>query len=759
MISHRKGWLLLLMGAGWLICGAASAAPFEGRVLTPAGEPLGGALVEFIGTSGERLAVGRSDPQGHFRLAAEGAERVRIRAAGYATLETPIAEGIAELRLEPIRIEQRLEVTAAAPELSAALDLTAELLARSVGGDLAESLRGTPGLSAVRRGPLNLEPTVRGLQESQVAMFVDGTRTFAAGPARMDSDLSHVSLAAAEKVRVVKGPFALTWGSGALSAVRVDSADPGFGPLEWQGSAAVRWTENASASAHGLVSRRGERSTFSLFAEGRQGDDYEDGAGVTVPGDYESNTARLRFGWLLGDDTRLDYQGGYQEQRDIDYPGRLLDATFFYTRSHALSLHRERVGSGFSEIYGQLYVNRKDHRMNNDEKPTAQPMAGRIPPFALRVDLPTESNTTGGRFFVAGERGNWRLKVGADAYLAEQTARRRISRREPERLLFDDIVWPEAEIANQGIYGQAVRVWDRAEVSFGLRLDRVEAKAGEVSEFFRANTAGDLDQDESHLGVALSGRWRLADGWTVSAGFGRASRTATALERYSDRFPATKFQISAEFLGNPDLDPETSLELDLGSQWVVGRLLVEGEVFYREIDDYITVVADASVPKRLPLSPPTVFRYINGDSATFYGGELRLRQEVGEWVTWRASLASTRGDDDELDEPVLGIEPTSGTLALTLRHPSGRWWGDLSVRLVERQDRVAAARFEVETPGFTRLDLALGSRLGEALELEVGATNLTDEDYAEHLNARVPFTGERVTEPGRSLFARLKLEL
>ena len=57
------------------------------------------------------------------------------------------------------------------------------------------------------------------------------------------------------------------------------------------------------------------------------------------------------------------------------------------------------------------------------------------------------------------------------------------------------------------------------------------------------------------------------------------------------------------------------------------------------------------LPKRLPLSPPTVFRYING-TATFYGGELsaayrlaayRLFPPLTAWLT--GSTPVGRGRD------------------------------------------------------------------------------------------------------------------
>ena len=58
-----------------------------------------------------------------------------------------------------------------------------------------------------------------------------------------------------------------------------------------------------------------------------------------------------------------------------------------------------------------------------------------------------------------------------------------------------------------------------------------------------------------------------AEGWNLSLGVGSVVRTADALERYADRFPASKAQTSAEFVGNPNLDPERSTQADV---WLDG---------------------------------------------------------------------------------------------------------------------------------------------------------------------------------------------
>ena len=226
------------------------------------------------------------------------------------------------------------------------------------------ALRSHPGVTALRRGAINLDPSVRGLYAEQIGVFVDGTRTFAAGPARMDSALSHVSPHALQSLRVVRGPYALTWGAGTLSAVQAETFKPAFGAGGFQvgGRAGYNYGSNGGAN-DGFASLHGssDRVRFTFQHNTRMGGDYTDGNGDTVQGEYESFDTRWDLGARLGRRTLLEYSGGFQRQNDIDYPGRLLDATFFETQSHALAFSHAPAAGVLTELAGRAYVNRKDH--------------------------------------------------------------------------------------------------------------------------------------------------------------------------------------------------------------------------------------------------------------------------------------------------------------------------------------------------------------------------------------------------------------
>ncbi len=754
---------------------ASAKTQLDLKVLDPAGRPVSGASVSLVcfslaGESTTSKSTATTDSAGHVRFsqAATGRCRYTVSAEGFETskqsAELSAGKNQFTTRLHLETVKNEIVVVSSMPELATERRVPGSDIQNAGHEDLAEFFRHVEGLSAVRRGAVNLEPSIRGLQEDQVGMFVDGTRTFAAGPGRMDSNISHVGSHATQSLRVVKGPYALAWGAGTLAALDIETIRPNFTASDWQwnGSLGVQYGESASnLDAHAGVWGSNDRLRFYLGGGRRDGDDYEAGDGSLVPADYESTETRFRFGFRPNENLVIDASGGYQEQFDLDYPGRLLDATYFYARSAALDLTWNGDGA-VSEVVGQIYSNRKDHRMNNDEKPTAQPAPGRVPPFAIAVDLPTESNTQGGRFRLRFDRDQTEWSFGTDYYRVEQTASRTVSRRSNGFVLFEDIVWPDAEIEDVGGWGQVVWSVGKARLGATLRVDEVDAIADNLSPFFSANTIGSPNHDgsskhgETNVSAAVSAAIDVNDQWSMNVGVGRAVRTATVSERYSDRFPSTKFQLAAEFMGNPLLDPEESLELNVGGRGVfggggaAGDLVVDIEVFYRTIDNYITVVPDASLSRRLPLSPPTVYRYVNGSEANYFGGELMLRHRVNANVSWRGSLSYVHAEDEALDEPVLGIAPLHGEVGVRFQTLQQRLWIDLSTRFADRQDRVASSRFEQETPGYAVYDLAVGYELAGGWTLKAAVENLSDHAYAEHLNSPNPFSRMRILEIGRN---------
>ena len=792
---------------------AQDGVPVTGRITDAQTLALPGVAVVLGTPAGGFVASATTDRAGEFLIpdVAAGEYVLVATLLGFETHEMLIVVGSrgadTAITLEVGAFEQEVTVSALMPEVATELVITAGEIERRVAQDLAQSLRDHAGVTALRRGAINLDPSVRALYAEQIGVFVDGTRTFAAGPARMDSGLSHVSPHALQSLHVVRGPYALTWGAGTLSAIRADTFKPAFsrGAFEVGGRAGYNYGSNGGAN-DALASLYGssDRLRFTFQHNTRTGNDYTDGAGATVQGDYESFDTRWSLGGRPTGRTLLEYTGGYQKQNDIDYPGRILDAGLFETQSHALEFSHARPTGLVSEVAGQVYLNAKTHVMNNDNKPTAVRNPQRTPPFPIDVHLPTSSDTLGGRFHAALETGPLNYKLGFDAYRLQQNATQTITDRDTGQIHHNmHPVWPDAEMMNIGAYAQVV--YDRGRSSFGgtLRVDREQARVGGVTQFFAANAvpayglhavhghfqpqapmhgmhagghgtsghasghdtghgpaplvSGDaFAQNNVNVSAAANASLRVTDTWLVRLGAGRAVRSPSALERYADRFPAIKFQTAAEFVGNPLLVPEKSVEVNAGTTLRVARATLEGDVFWRAIDDYITVAHDPNLNQRLPLSPNQVFRYVQADSARFIGLDLRAESAAGPWLSVRSAWSFVRAEDLLFDEPLFGIPPFEQRYAVDIHNPDRTRWVELQITNTAAQNRVATTRLEMATAGWTTVDLTAGGQLVDGVTLRAGVRNLTDEFYVNHLNSLDPFSGRRIAEIGRSGYVGLE---
>jgi iron complex outermembrane receptor protein len=779
----QRGWIAVI---AWAVLGllpaAASAQNGQvvGQVLGPQGEVIPFVALQYEGESGWHAA--RADGQ-YVLSVPPGTHTILAQALGYRTARQTVTVQAGATVTIDFTLETRpldvagVQVTVLRPDLTPTVQLEERQVREANPKDVGELLRNLEGVDAVRRGPLGLDPVVRGLRETEVGTYLDGTRLEPAGPARMDSPLTHLDPSAVRNVEVIKGPYALTWGAGNLSAIRVETQALPETESRPRGQIGGGYDTNLKAWET-TFNARGRQDMISYTVDGsiRQGDDYKagesgaDGAALDVPADYESWEARGKLGIDVGESGLLTLSGGYQKQGPIDYPGRLLTAESFESPNFSGKFNWEGEGT-VSGLEIMAYNNHVDHTMSNRGKPTELDMAMRTPPCALDIGVDSKINVLGGRAAANLDLGGpWSAEVGGDLMDTNPNATRNIAKSSSAALDCGNMLdnpgaaivthmWPDATIRDIG--GFARLAWAQGGVSLSgtLRLDQVaaDANADSVSTYFTTNnpSGSNLDASETNVSAAVTSSFDLDANWVLSLGVGSAVRTADASERYSDRIPATKAQFAAEFMGDPQLDPERSTQ---GDAWVDGRyenFLLHFGTFYRKVKDYITIVERTDLTNQLPLSvPPKVFQYINGD-ATFYGVDASATVGVTDEITTTVTGSYLRGQDDTLDEPAIGVAPLKGTLALRYEDPDGRFYTEAMGTAVGKQDRVAVSRNEGATPGYQTVDLRAGVGLSNGLTFRGGVLNVFDKYYYDHLNARNPFAlPDRlpVPEPGRVFF-------
>jgi len=722
----------------------AQSGSLEVRVVDTADRPIGSATVQVEGTT---LGVFTGN-DGVARLSGvpAGDREILVRRPGHETRRIPIRveEGrTAEVRVvlleAPFQLEG-IQVQVLRPDLRPDLRLDEREIQEANPQDVGDLFRSIPGLDAIRRGGLGMEPVVRGLRDTQVGAYVDGMRTLSGGPGGMDTSLSHVDPSAVRNVEVVKGPYALTWGAGNLSAVRVETQQvPPPGSRAFGGRTFLGYNANLGATETGLeITGAGGRTGYALSGAWRESGNYESGGGVEVPGSFRSGEVRGRVAYRPTPASTFTVAGWHQAQRDIDYPGRPMDAEWFDTFNGSLRWEYAPAGGALRGLDAMAYVYSVDHGMNNDAKPAP-----------MRVATVSDVEMMGGRLSALLEPGrDWILEVGGDGFSALHFAEARPRNPDMPRRL----IWGDVRLTSLGLFTRAERPLGPFLAAGTVRLDMFRSEADAASPFFLANVTEDLSSSEERLSAAATLTLPLNDGWSLSAGAGSVVRPGDANERYSDRHASKRSQVGAEFMGDPSLRAERSNQLDVWIEARYPRWTGGLNLFVQQIEDHISIEATDLTPR----AAPRVFRYVNGE-ASYRGAEASGSVRITPSVLLSGAAAYLRGQEVSLDEPALGVSPLRMDLGLRWDPPGDRRFAELSTRMVARQDRIAGTRGEMETPGHTRLDVQAGHPFPGGFMVRVGVENLLDREYHNHLNAVDPFSRTPVPEPGRVAFARVSV--
>jgi outer membrane receptor for ferrienterochelin and colicins len=234
----RTGTLLTVL----LLGGASAAAAQDGQVvdrLSGAAVPLAQILWKVEGP--EATPVGRveADVSGRFRLRSDWRDGwIEVRSLGHRTVTLSRAEADAlswriELEPDPLELESVL-VTAAGraqrrSEISVPIAQVSLEEIRAQSPPSVESLLAEmPGLQSQSSPPTGSNIMIRGIGESRVLVLIDGQP--ASGALLENRDLSRMSLAAVDRVEVVKGPLSSLYGSDALGGViNIVTTDPEAG--------------------------------------------------------------------------------------------------------------------------------------------------------------------------------------------------------------------------------------------------------------------------------------------------------------------------------------------------------------------------------------------------------------------------------------------------------------------------------------------------------------------------------------------------
>ncbi len=624
-----------------------------------------------------------------------------------------------------------------------------------------------PGLEVEGSGPFLGLPVVRGLSGNRVLLLVDGQRLNNSREAVNFGGVqpSLVDIGEIEEIEVLRGPASVLYGTDALGGiVNIRTRRP---PVPTAGLV-VGGTLRPRYGSSG-DQRSGELDLYlaspsvSLLLQGslRDAENFESPRGEVVNSGAETRNLSAALELRPSEIGRLTLDVESYRGEDIGLPGTAGVFTGFFpsTTRDKVSLRYEGAGPGLLPalklgVYGQ--DQEEDFATLLDLPPIA---AG---PFDLLIDAETSrvSDVRTYGFDVQADASigdSHVLTYGLEFFRDDvEETRREVTTQTfvptapgppgmTETEIDDDPTTPDGTFQGAGVYVQDEIRTGRLTLLPGARYDRFDIETEPLE-----RPEGELpaeDRTEDAVSASLGALYALGEHLHLTASVGRAFRTPNLIERYFFG-PGSQGGLSVP---NPDLDNETSLNVDVGFKVQTPTLAASLTYFNNRIDDFITFVpATFMGDSTFGGSPVTTVDNV-GD-ARIRGVEAAAEARAARWGSvWSAFGAFTvnRGDNLSEDAPLF-VPPAKLVLGTTWQDAAGRFSGGATTRLVAEQDRVPEGFSR--TAGFGIVDLHgsvdLAPLAGTPLTVRARLVNLTDKVYVE------PFAGS--LEPGRSLILSLE---
>jgi iron complex outermembrane receptor protein len=608
--------------------------------------------------------------------------------------------------------------------------------------NLGDTLGRELGVQSSAYGPGAGRPIIRGMDSARVRITEAGLGVADVSGASPDHRVAADTLNA-RQVEILRGPATLLYGSGAIGGLvnivaervpRVQARD--FGA---QATVRAASAERERAAAFDLAGPLAGSSSWRV--EG-----------------FRQKTGEYELAAPLRDDDVV--AAGRLPNSQTDTRSGALGAAWFGAEGRRLGFAVQRYESDYGipnpEEPVTIELGRSRYELHGDSSAALGPFSGLRSRFALTDYEHTEfepSGEPGATFTNRGIEGRIELPhaetAGWRGVLGVQLGRTK-TRGAGEGEL------PQTEAQQMAAFIVEERRIGAVRVELGARLER---ERYDVREDY-ASGARAPARSFSLVTLAAGATWRFAPGWDLSATLTSAQRAPAVEELYFlGAHPAT-FAFEA---GDPDLRKERSNNLDVVLRYGAGAWRAQASVFVNRVRDYIygffdgtsTDVLDENGNVEETLSnlffTQADARLAGGEVEFAYGARTGAQARVwGDLV--RARLASGPNDGANLPR----ISPAR--LGLDLGWRSERWFAQLAVTRVFRQDRVASFDLrdgapERATAGYTRVDVGAAYRLpGLPVTLFLQGRNLTDQDIRVHTS----FLRDLAPLPGRSLWFGLR---
>ncbi|MDP4556798.1 ligand-gated channel protein [Halomonas meridiana] len=575
--------------------------------------------------------------------------------------------------------------------------ISREELERGHYQNVTDALRDVPGVVVTGggRGDNGNDISIRGMPSQYTLILVDG-RPQSSRESRPNGDAGFEQdwlppLQAIERIEVVRGPMSTLYGSdaigGVINVITRKVADTWHGNIQLDTVLQEDSASGDSRQANFYLSGPlvGERLGLQLYGRTSERDEDDIEYGYEEKS-LQSLTARLSL--AASDNHDFTAEAGITEQDRRSLVGRsgpvdgcrggCTDSIGEYTNTHVAVTHSGRFDWGTSETFVQRERSENQSRDIEITNTTAKTSA--------LIPLGMHMLTVG---------ASWEEESLDDSSTNQISDRQTIEN--SQWALFVEDEW---------------MLTDAWALTGGLRLD-------------------DDDNYGSHLSPRLYSVWNMTPEWTLKGGVSTGYRSPNLREITPDWGQISR---GGNIYGNPDLEPETSLNKEIALLYgndagLNGSLTL----FHNDFEDKITRIAcptDICRDGANDFGSDPTYR-VNIDDAVTQGVEASLGAPLTDTLALTASYTFTDSEQksgEYAGEPLTQLprHQVSATLDWDVNARLSQWT-KVTYRGEESQPTTGPSQSAIVAPSYTFVDAGIGYQLNDSATVNAGIYNLFDE--------------------------------
>ncbi len=593
-----------------------------------------------------------------------------------------------------------------------------------------------PSISMIRRAATSNNIIIRGMDNDNINVIVNGTKTYGACPNKMDPPISHVDTNDIKSIKIIEGPYDVENFNTLSGLVKIKMRQPKKG---------LHGNINTNYGSYDYknlgINISGGNSIVKLLVNGQitSSNQYKDGQGNTLAqqtknkaplknqykNQYFSKQAYKRKNFVIktfinittNQKLKLSYTAS--KNNDILYPSTAMDGIFDNSNLYNIKYNIKGIGAFSKKLQLQYYQSNVNHLMSNQYRKSPTLKTNHLKSKMQGIELKNQFDISGYKLTV-GLKSSKRYWNGAFSM--------------NNIFKIEDI--PNVSTYNNGIFIKLHKKIGRFSYTVGSNyiISTIKSPSYTTKKFNSLN------------GYILTD-YKLNPHNKLIFGIGKSSRLPDAKELY--------FKLPTGMIGNKNLNQVSNYETDISLYSSYDNFLIKTKIFYSKIKNYIIYNAQVNTNN-----------YQNID-ASIYGFSINSSYFITNKLALKIGSAYQRGVKDTFatnqhDKNLPNITPLKVDTSLTYTYSHNSY---IQAKIVAYKawNKYDSDDGEQKIGGWSILNLKTSHKFNKHLIFVAGIKNLFNKTYimSNTYKALALLSGGNnimlLNEPGRYFYINLTI--